>query len=78
MDKYRKGQVNTMFWDDDNNQDYDYDKLRKNLVNDFGAMGATFLGGLGFVNMMEAEDASNEELLKMAKREGYNLNRYKK
>ena len=78
MDKYRKGQVNTMFWDDDNNQDYDYDKLRKDLVNDFGAMGATFLSGLGFVNMMEAEDASEEELLKMAKREGYNLNRYKK
>ena len=39
MDKYRKGQVNTMFWDDDNNQDYDYDKLRKDLVNDFAELG---------------------------------------
>ena len=63
------------FSDDD---EYDYDKLRNDLVNDYGAMGATFLGGLGFVNMMEAQDASEEELLKMAKREGYNMNRYKK
>ena len=63
------------FSDDD---EYDYDKLRNDLVNDYGAMGATFLGGLGFVNMMEAQDASEEELLKMARREGYNMNRYKK
>lgn len=62
----------------DDDQDYDYERLRKDLANDYGAMGASFLGGLGFVNMMEAEDASHEELLKMAKREGYNLNRYKK
>lgn len=61
-----------------NDDDYDYKRLRKDLSNDFGAMGATFLGGLGFVQMMEAESASNEELLKMARREGYNLNRYKK
>ena len=66
------------FFSDDDNQDYDYDKLRNDLVNDYGAMGATFLGGLGFVNMMEAQDASEEELLKMARREGYNMNRYKK
>ncbi len=59
-------------------KDYDYDRLRKDLSNDFGAMGATFLGGLGFVQMMEAESASNEELLKMARREGYNLDRYRK
>ena len=66
------------FFSDDDEDEYDYDKLRNDLVNDFGAMGATFLGGLGFVNMMEAQDADNEELLKMARREGYNMNRYKK
>ena len=58
--------------------DYDYERLRKDLANDFGAMGATFLGGLGFVQMMEVEDASEEELLRIARREGYNLERYKK
>ncbi len=61
-----------------NDDDYDYKRLRKDLSNDFGAMGATFLGGLGFVQMMEAEDASNDELLEMAKREGYDLKKYKK
>ncbi len=66
------------FFSDDDNQEYDYKRLRSDLANDYGAMGATFLGGLGFVNMMETEDASNEELLRMARREGYNLNRYKK
>ena len=58
--------------------DYDYERLRKDLANDFGAMGATFLGGLGFVQMMEVEDASEEELLRIARREGYNLKGYKK
>jgi len=58
--------------------DYDYERLRKDLANDFGAMGATFLGGLGFVQMMEVEDASEEELLRIARREGYDLERYKK
>ena len=66
------------FLSDDDDQEYDYKRLRKDLANDYGAMGATFLGGLGFVNMMEAESASNEELLRMARREGYNLNKYKK
>jgi hypothetical protein len=44
------------------NDEYDYERLRKDLANDYGAMGATFLGGLGFVNMMEAEVASVEEI----------------
>ena len=67
-----------MFGMFDDNQEYDYERLRKDLANDYGAMGATFLGDLGFVNMLEAEGADNEELLKMAKREGYDLNKYKK
>lgn len=67
-----------MFGSNDNEEEYDYKRLRKDLSNDFGAMGATFLGGLGFVQMMEAEGASNEELLRIAKREGFDLNKYKK
>ena len=63
---------------DDNNQEYDYKRLRNDLAKDYRAMGVTFLGGLGFVNMMEAENARNEELLRMAKSEGYNLSKYKK
>lgn len=39
---------------------------------------AAYSGGLGFLDMCDAEDASNEQLLQMAKREGFNLNKYKK
>lgn len=35
-------------------------------------------GGLGFLDMCDAEDASKEQLLEMAKREGFNLNKYRK
>ena len=60
------------------NGDYDYDRLRRDLVDEFGAQSAAFSGGLGFLEMCDAEDASNEQLLEMARREGINLNRYKK
>lgn len=59
-------------------KDYDYDRLRKDLENEYGAQGAAFSGGLGFMQMMEAETADEEELVKMAKREGFNLRKYEK
>ena len=65
-------------FDDKTNSEYDYKRLRRDLENEYGAQGAAFSGGFGFVQMMEASDASNEELLRMAKREGFNLNKYKK
>ena len=58
--------------------DYDYDRLRRDLVNEYGAQSAAYSGGLGFLDMCDAEDASNEQLLQMAKREGFNLNKYRK
>ena len=57
---------------------YDYKRLRRDLENEYAAQSETFSGGFGFCQMMEASDASDEELLKMAKREGMNLNKYKK
>ena len=65
-------------FDSDNPQDYDIKSLRKDLANEYGCQGATFSGGLGFVEMMDAESASPEKLLKMAKREGFNLEKYRK
>ncbi len=62
----------------DNNQNYDYKRLRRDLENEYGAQGAGFSGGFGFMQMMEASNASNEELLKMAKREGLDLSKYRK
>ena len=58
--------------------DYDFDRLRRDLVDEFGAQSAAFSGGFGFLEMCDAEDASNEQLLEMAQREGFNLNKYKK
>ena len=63
---------------DDDNKEYDYKRLRRNLADEFGAQGAAFSGGFGFMEMMEASSTSNEELLKMARREGFNLDKYKK
>lgn len=59
------------------NASYDYDKLRRDLIDEFGAQSAAFSGGFGFLEMCDAEDASNEQLLEMARREGFNLERYK-
>lgn len=59
-------------------EEYDYNRLRRDLVNEYGAQSAAYSGGLGFLDMCDAEDASNEQLLQMAKREGFNLNKYRK
>ena len=67
-----------MFGFNNDNKDYDYDRLRRDLENEFGAQGAAFSGGFGFMQMMDAETASEEELVKMAKREGINLRKYEK
>ena len=59
-----------MFWNNDDEANYDYKRLRRDLEDEFGAQGAAFSGGFGFMEMMEVSGASNEELLKMARREG--------
>ncbi len=56
----------------------DYDRLRRDLVDEYGAQSAAFSGGFGFLEMCDAEDASNEQLLEMARREGFNLSKYRK
>ena len=48
-------------------------RLRRDLVNEYGAQSAAYSGGLGFLDMCDAEDASNEQLLQMAKRGGSTL-----
>ena len=62
----------------DDNKNYDYDRLRRDLENEFGCQGAAFSGGFGFMRMMDASTASEKDLLKMAKQEGFNLKRYEK
>ena len=74
-------EVSVMSWlfeDDKNNSDYDYKRLRKDLENEYAIQSATFSGGFGFCQMLDVSNASEAELLKMAKKEGLNLNRYKR
>ena len=67
-----------LFLDSPNPQDYDIKRLRRDLADEFGAQGAAFSGGLGFMEMMEVESASPEKLLKIARQEGFNLDKYRK
>ena len=66
------------FFDDDSNYEYDYKRLRKDLENEYAIQSATFSGGFGFCQAMDASSASKKELIKMAKREGFNLRKYRK
>lgn len=49
-----------------NNEDIDFESLRADLIDEYGTQMASFSGGLGFCDMCDAEDASNDELLAMA------------
>ena len=66
------------FHSNNDDVDYDFDRLRRDLVDEYAVQSAAYSGGLGFLDMRDAEDASNEQLLEMARREGFNLNKYKK
>lgn len=66
------------FSSSNDSEDYDFERLRRDLIDEFGAQSAAFSGGFGFLEMCDAEDASNEQLLEIARREGFNLNEYKK
>lgn len=58
-------------------ENYDFDRLRKELENIYGAQSVTFSGGFGFLEMLEAGEASEEQLLEMAHREGVNLEKFR-
>ena len=59
-------------------KEYDYDLLRRDLENEYGAQGIAFSGGFGFMEMIEASGASEKDLLKMARDEGIDLREYEK
>ena len=62
----------------DDGFDYDYERLRTDLMDEYGAQMAAFSGTVGYGDMCDARDASNEQLLEMARREGFNLKKYRK
>ncbi len=63
---------------EEDNKDYDYKRLRRDLEEEYAIQSASFSGGFGFCQMMDVSSSNNEQLIKMAKREGFNLNKYKR
>ena len=61
-----------------NNEDIDFKRLRADLMDEYGAQMAAYSGGFGFMEMCKAEEATEEQLLEMARQEGINLNKYRK
>ena len=60
------------------NNDIDFESLRADLIDEYGAQMASFSGGLGFCAMCDAEGASHDELIAMATRAGIDLSKYRK
>ena len=56
--------------------DFNYESLRSNLMDNYGtAMCSGF--PMAVMDLGRVERASESELLQIAKKEGYNLNKYK-
>lgn len=56
----------------------DFNRLREDLMDEYGAQMVTFTGVMGYSDMCDAQRASEDELLKMAQREGFNLDKYRR
>ncbi len=56
----------------------DFKRLREDLMDEYGAQMVSYSGALGYSDMCDAQDASEERLVEMAKKEGFNLEKYKK
>lgn len=56
--------------------DYNFEKLRRDLKEE--CLAAMFAGGFGIaiIDLTDVEHASDEELLKYAKKFGFDLKRY--
>jgi len=56
----------------------DYEKLREDLKND--SLGAFFGGGFGgaLIESFNLDDATDDELIKIARDRGIDLNKYQK
>ena len=62
----------------DEDDEYDLKRLRKDLEMEYLLQAESFSGEFGLFQMFDASDASKEELLKIAKREHINLEKYRK
>ena len=63
-----------------NNSDgkIDVNRLREDLMDEYGAQMVTFTGAMGYSDMCDAQSASEEQLIEMARREGFNIDKYRR
>lgn len=61
-----------------NDGNIDFDRLREDLMDEYGAQMVSFTGAMGYSDMCDAQEASEDELLEMARREGINIEKYRK
>lgn len=54
--------------------DIDFDKLRRDLMNYYGT--ATSVFPMAYMDVINVENASDEELIRIALRNGFNLEDY--
>lgn len=57
------------------NENYDYERLRNDLINYFGT--ATSFSPVAFMDVIKVEHASNNELISIAYSNNFDLNDYK-
>ena len=67
-----------LFLHKSNDGNIDFERLREDLMDEYGARMVSFTGAMGYSDMCDAQEASEDELLEMARREGINIEKYRK
>lgn len=62
----------------EDNKNIDFDKLREDLMDEYAAQMITVTGAMGCSDMCDAQQASEDQLLEMARKERFNLGKYMK
>ena len=59
-----------------NNEEINYDKLRRDLMDYFGTAGY-IVSPVAFMDLIDVENANNEKLLQIAINNNFDLNNYR-
>lgn len=62
----------------ESDQNYDFEKLRRDLETEYTVQGALLTGSYGYDMGMKVRKAGNDELLKMAEEMNFRLEKYRK
>lgn len=59
-------------------RDIDYEALKRELKDIYGAQSASYSGIFGFIDMMDVDRASHDELERKAREEGIDLDKFRR